>query len=56
MGFAAGLIGLPMDDARVPDAVTLANDSIALRFVITDGVAAHPNNYLVRILRQTEMI
>jgi L-serine dehydratase len=51
MGFAAGLIGLPMDDARVPEAVRLANDSIALRFVITDGLAAHPNNYLVRILR-----
>ena len=54
MGFAAGLIGLPMDDERVPDAVHLANDSIALRFVITDGMAAHPNNYLVRILRTDE--
>ena len=54
MGFAAGLIGLPMDDARVPDAVRLANDSIALRFVITNGLAAHPNNYLVRILRKDE--
>lgn len=51
MGFAAGLIGLPMDDARVPDAVRLANDFIPLRFVITDGLAAHPNNYLVRIMR-----
>ena len=51
MGFASGLIGLPMDDARVPDAVSLANDSIPLRFVITDSLAAHPNNYLVRILR-----
>ncbi len=54
MGFAAGLIGLPMDDARVPDAVRLATDSIVLRFVITDGLAAHPNNYLVRILRPNE--
>jgi len=51
MGFAAGLIGLPMDDGRVPDSVRLANESIALRFVITEGLAAHPNNYLVRILR-----
>jgi L-serine dehydratase len=52
MGFAAGLIGLPMDDAHIPDAVRLANDSIALRFFITDGLAAHPNNYFVRILRK----
>ena len=51
MGFAAGLIGLPMDDARVPEAVGLASKSIALRFVITDSLAAHPNNYLVRISR-----
>lgn len=51
MGFASGLIGLPLDDARVPDAVSLANASIPLRFVITDNLAEHPNNYLVRILR-----
>jgi L-serine dehydratase len=51
MGFAAGLIGLPMDDARVSEAVRLANGSIALRFMITDTLADHPNNYLVRILR-----
>ncbi len=52
MGFAAGLIGLPLDDERVPDAVRLANDTIPLRFVITDSLAEHPNNYLVRILRK----
>src|SRR5512134_31871 len=44
MGFASGLIGLPLDDARVPDAVRLANDFIPLRFIITDGIADHPNN------------
>ena len=52
IGFASGLIGLPMADERVPDAVNLANDSIALCFLITDGLAVHPNNYLVRILRK----
>ena len=51
MGFASGLIGLPMDDTRVPDAVRLANDSIKLSFVITDNLTEHPNNYLIRILR-----
>jgi L-serine dehydratase len=51
MGFASGLIGLPMDDARLPNAVRLANDKLPLRFLITDGLAAHPNNYFVRILR-----
>ena len=51
MGFASGLIGLAMDDARVPEAVQLANDFIKLSFVITDSLAEHPNNYLVRVLR-----
>ncbi len=51
MGFASGLIGLAMDDARVPAAVQLANNSTRLSFVITDSLTDHPNNYLVRILR-----
>jgi L-serine dehydratase len=51
IGFASGLIGLPMDDLRVPDAVRLANETIPLRFVITEAIAGHPNNYLVRLLR-----
>lgn len=51
MGFASGLLGFALDDARVPDAVHLASERIALRFVITDDLAAHPNNYRVRILR-----
>lgn len=55
MGFASGLIGLPLADARVPDAVGMANEVIPLRFVLMDDVdlkgnAAHPNNYRVRIL------
>ncbi len=54
MGFAAGLIGLPLDDARVPDSVRLANDAMVLRFIITDSVADHPNNYRVRIIRSDQ--
>lgn len=50
IGFASGILGIPISDPRVPKAVNIAKEKgIDILFNILDYGAVHPNNYRMEI-------
>ncbi|NLD34610.1 MAG: L-serine ammonia-lyase, iron-sulfur-dependent, subunit beta [Clostridiales bacterium] len=46
----AGLLGLPMDDPRIPDAIELARaQDIVVEFVAEEAIPAHPNTLTIEL-------